>query len=642
MIRINSSVTDGFYDSDRLKPVVNGESPNLTAYSLSNTFLLETDAPYEMRNYEKHCRSISQFPTAFEPLAPVYEAFRTGVMSVEGSTDDSKIKRIKNFFSSFGFDKAFIRYYRIKSDDVSKISEDAEPYYNLLDAKNKARFIDLVEKETVDASGQVVTDYEYGYDSVELTWSFDRVINTPDGKGFEPVVWFVFPSYYEMPVYKDTTIAAVSLLKWLNPFELALVALQNLLEMTGENKWLRIKYGGGIGSYDEKSKNSTLIVSEDGRYVIHPRIKVVGMESDFTTLRDTLASLKIYLEKEQEIVVDDDAVIGQQGSVAMNRLMSASSDEGTSDTKYGCLMYIAWLIFADFYMNSWRGAAGIKDWLLLIGKENVVDALGKLDTYAVINTGSAPILVTSGGFLSITEGSVEKPVRAELLNMDTVFTMCGIADTDELFSRDDFEVYEKVNNASAYCQRTVDPGYAYAIRALTYNYKKNYSTLDDYDEGWVSVFANHAAKEKKRLRGTGRLTELSWEDAINKYKDAYVLEGFDVDLAETLRKTVKTTYFAGSGYESGTATHERAEGFDGKEIKALRKLVNLLHKSICDSGLNVSICETPVGRKSAPVLWSISEVEKSEHCVRLPKKVNQGYADLDKKLAEVTDNCLKN
>lgn len=654
MFGIDGDVIDSFYRRGKLEPAVAVNGANKEKGNQEDLVMLETSGDridYDKAGWSDCFRNFADICESIAPLVPVYQAFKKGVLSVkdEDLGDRQICDRLNRFLRRFGFKYTLFKMYEIREADASKLSQDAEAYYNLLDASHKTRFYDLLEKEVEDSSGQKQLTYEYVEDSVKCSWEFSQLLNMKNGRGFEAEVTFSVPTSHrlEMTIYKDSTISAVSLMKYLNAFEITLVTLQTFMQTLDEdNIHIKVTYGGGVRSYVEDSVKSYILVRYNYYDVmLHPRFNVVGTQSELEALRECLKTLHIRMNESQEIVVDDDAVAQQQSNVVMNRLTASVLGSDATSKNYGCLMYLSWLVFSDFYMDTWRGFLGMKDWVHFAGQDNVADIVNKVDVYATVDTGISTLLITSGGFLNITEGTVENPERVEFLDMDSVYTLCGIGETSDKFSESAFAEFEQ---ESSWNKTVVDLGYVDALTALNFVYKDSYfqNAVNDYEEGWLELFKHHCEAERQ-LGHLDFSYERKFYNATESLKSEYIdSEGLNLDFAETLRKKLNTALFSGSGYGAGTERNRREVGFNGKEIRVMRKIIHTLYSLFNDDALTVKICETPVGRKnSAPVLWSLADVKKSEHCVRLPKVKKEEYEEWRKEVAAIrekySEECLK-
>lgn len=563
---------------------------------------------------------------AFEPIVPIYTEFKRGVLSQkneDGSEipEEDRLKRLNKFFSIFGLSSHKVPMNVIEPVDAQSISAEAEAYYNLVDANNKARFFDLIETE-VNVGDKTITSYKRYYSDAEV--KLDILELTDDGL---VVAMECRLPYGEQYIYKDSAVTAKALTTWLNPLETALAAYQAFMGIVGEKvaKW-KVTYRA-LDTYSESKLKTDILVKSRGYSLgacIHPKIMVVGTPEDFEVLGDVCDKLNIALYSTK--VVSVDAVSKQQDAVVMNQLMSSGRVETAKD--YGCMMYLSWLAFSDFYMSSWRGVAGMRDWLRFAGKEDATEALRKIDTYAVVEIETGTILITSAGFLNLTEGTVEEPVSVEWLDMDTVMMLCGII-SDESFTIGSYTQALSDGKISDFVR--YDQGYVRVVKGLSYLYNKLYKTdgsFANYEEGWMNVFLSHWRGLNINPNQLRWPYNDDWRNRDNsiiyqKFKRKYAeYVGAETNLEEILKNRVSASILAGATYGAGTENSPREkDGFDGREVVTMRKIIHIMHSLIYeDDRAKVRICVTPLGRKTvAPTLVSLDEAKNDPNYVLLPK-----------------------
>lgn len=575
------------------------------------------------KDYAGPFKDILTISDAFAPLVPVYKAFKEGVLSqqpegVETIQEWQRLRRLTAFFETFGLTKHKIPMYTIESVDTTSLTSEAEAYYNLLDAKNKARFYDLIEEKVEGSDNEV--RYKRCQSGAEVSFSFSQLL---DNGELVAVMDCILPYGWQY-IYKDASITANALRTYLNSIETALTAYQAFVASIGEKvaRW-NIHYSN-LGEDSDSNLKSKLLTGYDSFGAkLHSKFLVVGTDSDFDALDEVCNKLNILIMPTQRLEVSADDVAGQQSSVIMNRInMSANSEATAKD--YGCLMYLSWLAFSDIYMLNWRGFAGMRDWLRFVGVDNVVDTLKRIDTYAVVDTGMDTILITSGGFLRLTQGTVENPEVVEWIDLETVVMLCGI-DGNET------RMQSAYLSALSHCEvesvdGEYDEGYVTAVKTLSYLYNKCYTSEEEfatYETGWMNLFKAHYDElgiDPKKLSypesdDWGRRGE-KYKAFKQEYTNFYYIIS---DLKDMLRSRVNTSSFAGSTFGAGTESSRRRGGFAGREISTMRKIIYILHQICHSDNLTVKVCETSLGRKTAPSFVDFKSMGASKYRRELPK-----------------------
>ena len=546
----------------------------------------------------------------FAPLLPIFNKYREMVFrEYADDTGQKKANLLNNFLNIFGFQPCNLLVGDIRLSEGADQSEISAPYWNALDLEHRIRFYDICEKE-VDTGNGVI---EKQIDKVSKC-SCSLLFNDTSVDGVAEGSIEIAPHFQTSRMYKNGTVPAVVLSEILAPIESLYTAYQLLardLMQTTSCYYDKLEDANA-------TSGSFLVTSKESGYLaqIHPSLSIVGTKYDFDNLRESFEKLGIYCSEGQKIVLDDDVIASYQASSMMSNLFD--SGDGVSSTReYGCLMYFSWLAFSDFFMDSWRKFGGMSDWVRLIGSENVADFIGKMDTYAVVNVDGTYILVTSGGFLRITQGTVESIEAAEWMSLETVEVLCGIMSDN--FSESVYNDIKNpthnlnpVRNEDIYGQygrflRTDyeypnDKRYRRIVQVMSYLYRICYDKYDEtYNDTWLI-----GGKEETDMR--------YWLDY--RSKKAYKYFGYYMDLFNDMEASVKPSSFAPSSYKLLRAT-VNDNAYNLREAVTMRKIINIMHTLF--NYYDVKICETPLGRKKAPIMWSLDDVSKSESYKKLPK-----------------------
>lgn len=547
----------------------------------------------------------------FALLLPIFNKYRAMIFrEYSDSSVRDKVGKLNNFLIKFGFHQYTLPICDIHLSEGADQTEISAPYWNALDLEHRIRFYDIYEKE-VD-TGDGIT--EKHFDKVSKCICRIKFNDTSnDGVAEGSIV--LSPKLQTSRMYKNGTVSAAVLSEILAPIESLYTAYQLLARDIMQETSL---YYDGLE--DVNATNGPFLVKSNrsGYFArIHPSLSIVGTNGDFDNLRESFEKLGIYCSDEQKIVLDDDVIASYQASSMMSDLFD--SGDGVSSTKeYGCLMYFSWLAFSDFFMDSWRKFGGMSDWVRLIGSENVADFVGKMDTYAVVNVDGTNILITSGGFLRITQGTVENPEAVEWMSLETTEMLCGIV--SDRFSE---SVYNSIKNSThtlnpvreedIYGQygnyiRTDyeypnDKRYRRIVQVMSYLYRMCYDKCDDtYNHTWL-------------IDGKEENDVSSWLG--HDRKKVYRYLGYYLDLFSDMEASIKPSSFAPSSYKLLRST-ENNNAYSLKEVVTMRKIINIMH-TLFNSNYDVKICETPLGRKKAPIMWSLDDVDKSESYKKLPK-----------------------
>lgn len=612
MLRLHKFVQgDGYGGRNRNKSEY--ELPESQQYVSPTDTILTQGKSYYISSAEKIYDVITLYQD-FAPLMPIFERYIAEVKEkYKGNENESRRADLVNaFIKRFHFDSFRINTCEILGVDGTNMTSESEPYWNAVDAKYRRRFYDLKEELITNADGSSEKRYVNSQTGF-CTFAFFSVDENrlTGGVSFSNM-------WNEFQIYKDATITALSLINLLTPLESAYTTYEVLFgEMLSSA--IPISYSG---LYSERDLATSHILTVSNRLdpnfsaQINSVFHIVGTADDWDALNATLTKLKIYCADDQKLVVESDEIMNQQTRVMMNNL-TASADGISSASDYGCLMYLAWLAFSDFFLDSWRKFSGMRDWLRLVGSDNVLDSLGKLDTYAVVNTGLDTILVTSGGFLRLTDGTVEKPEGVEWMSLETAEMNCGVS--EELFSemaykqaKDRYIMLEPVNEETNNYGRVTkiynkDKHYRHLVQTMSYLYRRCYNLLDDdYRKGWLCY-------DTEWWSGDDRDVHFTYN---TKGRDeAYERLGFYLGLHADMEKNMIRANLSATQFKM-----PREGEYDCKEARTMRKILNILH-TLFNSDYEIQICETPLGRKKAPTMWALADVYKSESYKKLPKRV---------------------
>lgn len=536
----------------------------------------------------------------FEYLRPVFNYFIQTVCQMEPEPED-RVKAINRFLGSFKFSKYNFMHYCFCEANNASLTEDSEPYYNLVKPNNRKRFYDLMTERKTDDSG---------FTSLCLKKD-DFVVCTFEVVSIENDVLYghitVDPNSGRFRKFKDSTITAPAFITYLAPIESAVTMYEcfakDFIELRpndyltySDDRYLRDGYVRLISETAVKDYEAELASC----------FSIVGTEEDFAKLDESLKHLKIYVDDGQKILIDAEAVDNQATSVVLKKLTASGDVVGTTKD-YGVFMYLSWLAFSDFFLDSWRGFTAMPDWLKVIGQENVAPILRRLDTYAVIVADTGTYFATSVGFLHLVDGTIENPEVVEWLNLETMETMLNISsnkltktayeqmwrDTRKWLCADGTERDASSSLSSGWN----DDNFIYITQVLSYVYRKQYDLLDkEYNLFW--------------LRRSYYLERFEYRDA-----GCYVKLHGDM-LSNVTSKCLKSTIYKS---RIRVDADPGRDCWDKPEVKTMCRIIAILHE-LFHSGYTVKICESCVGVKSAPVkLRSLEDVSESVHYKKLPK-----------------------
>lgn len=543
---------------------------------------------------------ITDLPQDFAPLLPIFKQYKKNLEADEHLSEADVYSRLDDFMQAFHFNVSIISGYAFEATTSLTITPESEPYYNLVEANNRNRFYDLRIAGADD-------DAEQGSAYVKDNSMTARLYILAGGSdvGYGRIVIGVGTTHPRVRVYKDATITAPAFLKYLNPIETAVVAYEtfakDIIELSPIH-WLRYD---GLTELANKEVNRTIITDTAiGGYEAQlcEGFNVVGTEEDFERLDEVLKHLQIYCGEEQRIVVDSSKVLEQSSSTMIEHL-TASANKVDTTKDYGAFMYFAWLAFSDFFLGVWGGFRHTADWLKLVGSENVVDILRRLVTYAVVTTGTDVFLVTSAGFLRITQGTIKAPEVVEWLNLTTMESLCGLTES-KLTEAEHRDLLARFMNPlmleelkPEYFQKK-DSHFVKTVQILSYFYRKSCGLLGDrYNLLWM-------CRE--------RLCDYMYES-----------EGYYINLCSVMATDISDADFKATMFDTSAPSIEKDDFTKSAEVQTMWRIINILH-CLFNSGYDVKICETCVGQKTAPpVLLSLDGVVSSKTYHKLPKTLSE-------------------
>lgn len=540
------------------------------------------------------------FGSDFAPLEPVFESYMESIKDTPNYTE--KLKLIELFFQTFLFGYISVKTVYVGPRDFSDLSDDTKPYFNLVEPKYREKFSEIFAVYESKSDGDM-GEPKPKKQVVPLIYSIISYDDETQMASCRVVFdWSKYEAHLGRVHFpKNACVTARVMTELLSPFVNGINEFESFVPT--HLKVTRVKFSG-LPRFDDYG-GYYLVHDYNGDIAIHPNISIAGTEGDFNLLDDILVALNIGINDEQRLVLTDDTLMMQQSAVMMHSLVSVGNGVD-SCYDYGALMYLAWLASQDFYLTSWRGLTASKDWMRTVGMDNVADTLGRFDTYASVTAGDNTILITSAGFLRLTEGTIEKPVRVEWADLATVRMMWDVPDTATLFgSEDDYKAAFNERCTSKYAWRN----------SQDFEERKELveATLVRLSY-WYRVAVDLPVDEAHyRLR---------WTDFNYDERSWYRSNGVDFDKINfaynddcILKKGTNARSLSGTDMD-----YKDIKKIDSKYVQIIKELMNILHTLL--EHPNATIYERPVGMKRglSGAMWTKDTVVQSEMYVEIPKK----------------------
>lgn len=490
-------------------------------------------------------------------------------------TDEERVKAVSIFVSEFSMRSFEHRMPQLCNATPSSLSEETEAYYYAMPAKFRERLFDFnLDEESTQRNVSI----SVGVDGRAQFPALGRIdVNWKDACRADDC----------SPIYKGSSIAAL--------------ALNNMVSrISGYVDSLRAAFEGylDITSIHHYCYNSQYIFdSEAGRAKLNGNVTVIGTRGDLDTLQETLrhVGIDVTLDSNNSFVITDEAY-EEAANGTLLRQMSGMSGDSKAD--YGCLMYLAWLCSQGFYFSTWRGFSSMRDWMRVVGKDNVAANMKDCDVYAVLSLEDGDtVLVTSFGFLALREGTLEKPEVVEWLSLDGVKTLYGVEDMTEKFKE---EVKRFANDVDSYHSRY----------------------------GGTSYHDHFSCGYGKKQEGVSRIIHRAchcyrycFRLPMEHYRDKWMGTRFAVDsertdtFLEVLGGKMSTKSFAATSYEyeSGDAS-EQNENFEATLGDVMATI-----RGLCSKAEKIQVYATPfVVKEGSPVLYDLDDVDGKPSCVVLP------------------------
>lgn len=432
---------------------------------------------------------------------PFLEAYRRQALESGFSEGFALGGAIRKFLETFSLQYIFIPTPRVKYAGVDDLEGYDETCYYALSPKERASFLiaydtDDADDDTRYRSGvylefevQTYPDTDKPYIMTKLRFGIDKYA-TPMRPGFPSDSRFLKGSV--MPVrplleFFNRVLGVKNSVS--NTFK---DAFGDEIDIVAELLIAVSKDPGRRDNYSDEhdySVDSNLLVrgviSDDTHF--NENVKFVGTQMDVDDLNRVLTELGIYdllpLGRINCSIIPDDLWEQTESDSAMRQIMSMN---GTEDKYYGCLMPVAWVMSQGVYASSWHMVACMKDWRAFVGTDNFAPVLNKLTVFGAVTTDFATMLVTSAGFLNVTNGTLENPIEVSRLSLDDMFSMCGAGASREDFDEVFAECLEQGNGPSDFTGSvkagTVDFLLG-RVRVLATMYDRNKS-LGDYNRRW--------------------------------------------------------------------------------------------------------------------------------------------------------------
>ena len=219
-------------------------------------------------------------------------------------------------------------------------------------------------------------------------------------------------------INKNGVVLAKDVSKCLSRF----IAVRELLQSAlGED--VNVKIGDVV--YTVYSCFSTDKDSLEGS--IRPDIGISGTTEDIDTLKTLAATLGLELKNPTYIFEEESA----QEIDATRQMYALFGDDSATSSYYGALMYTAWCASQRYISKKWRGWSSARDWQRLVDAQDLVAELKKVDIYGAYTSQLGQnILITSGGFVSVTLDANDNIVAAERMPLSSVCQERGWSEDD--------------------------------------------------------------------------------------------------------------------------------------------------------------------------------------------------------------------
>lgn len=225
-------------------------------------------------------------------------------------------------------------------------------------------------------------------------------------------------NYLSDSINKNGVVLAKDVSKCLSRFSAVRELLQSAL---GED--VNIKIGDVL--YTVYPCFSTDKDSLEGS--IRPDIGISGTTEDIDTLKTLATALGLELKNPTYIFEEESA----QEIDATRQMYALFGDDSATSSYYGALMYTAWCASQRYISKKWRGWSSARDWQRLTDAKDLVAELKKVDIYGAYTSQLGEnILITSGGFVSVTLDANNNIVAAERMPLSSVCQERGWSEDD--------------------------------------------------------------------------------------------------------------------------------------------------------------------------------------------------------------------
>ena len=306
------------------------------------------------------------------------------------------------FNDLLGFQSVSVRAPEMEAVEVQLVSGDDRLYYDALGTKNCTWYGTI--KTDGGYTDRVVMTLECSYVSSELT------LKIKYGNFNSNVV-----------IRRDGYISVVSLMELFQPCR---AAIEDVCSLAKELGGIEFRVSVESMSVCEPSGDKLINVDkESGLVYFGSYITAVGTQADKERFDELLDYLHIQKDTLRWKLISNEELSLAGANNAMGEFLGTL----TVRKDYGCLMYFAWLAEQHFWLEGWRGGAGMKDWMRVPLDEDLLSVTNKIDYYAWYNLGSGvEILVSSVGFLRL-DGGLNEPISLSWLSLETMYDYCDIS-----------------------------------------------------------------------------------------------------------------------------------------------------------------------------------------------------------------------
>lgn len=305
------------------------------------------------------------------------------------------------------FDDACMQFVRVGGDATdADIDAKVLAVRKMLPASRKTLLWHLVKED--DSSTYTRANGIYFYFTGSQVEDNTLLMNVEAGYGI----------HISDSINKNGVVLAKDVSKCLSRFSAVRELLQSAL---GED--VNIKIGDVV--YTVYPCFSTDKDSLEGS--IRPDIGISGTTEDIDTLKTLATELGLELNNPTYIFEEDDA----QEIDATRQMYALFGDDSATSSYYGALMYTAWCASQRYISKKWRGWSSARDWQRLTDAKDLVAELKKVDIYGAYTSQLGQnILITSGGFVSVTLDENNNIVGAERMPLSSVCQERGWSEDD--------------------------------------------------------------------------------------------------------------------------------------------------------------------------------------------------------------------